>query len=63
VYESEFLQTKSTAGGIAMNSAHAPDEVRYIVVWNKHHCTFDNTTALQKQMQGSEVKKYEKVQS
>ena len=39
-----------------MNSAHAPDEVPYVVVWNMCHCTFDNTTALQKQIPGSEVK-------
>ena len=39
-----------------MNSSHAPDEEEYVVVWNMYHCAFDITTALQKQMPGSEVK-------
>jgi hypothetical protein len=56
VCELEFLQSKSNTGGIAMNSSHAPDEEEYVVVWNMYHCAFDITTALQKQMPGSEVK-------
>jgi hypothetical protein len=54
--EWKFLQSESNAGGSAMNSAHAPDAVQGIVVWNTYHCAFDATTALQKQMPGSEVK-------